>query len=72
MSAKCEDKAYREFDFWLADWQVYTPDDKLAGRNFITADHNNCVIKERYTSVSGYQSERLGIYDITMKLWHQT
>ena len=72
VSAKCDDKAYREFDFWLGDWQVYTPDGKLAGRNIITADYNNCVIKERYTSVSGYQGESLGIYDITRKLWHQT
>ncbi|KAF7764969.1 hypothetical protein PCIT_b1085 [Pseudoalteromonas citrea] len=70
--ANCDDKAYREFDFWLGDWQVYTPDGKLAGRNVITAAHNKCVIKERYTGLSGYKGESIGIYDVTRKLWHQT
>ena len=35
-SAACADPAYRQFDFWIGEWQVHTPDGKLAGTNRIT------------------------------------
>jgi len=70
--AACSDPAYRAFDFWLGDWLVHKPDDKLAGRNRITREYNGCVLHEHYTTEHGYSGESLNIYDAARKVWHQT
>ncbi|MBQ4845367.1 hypothetical protein J8L98_20120 [Pseudoalteromonas sp. MMG013] len=70
--AKCVSEAYRHFDFWVGDWQVKTPDGKIAGRNVITIDYEGCVIKERYKGLSGYRGESVSLYDVTRNFWHQT
>src|SRR5690606_22958901 len=32
----CEqEEKFREFDFWVGEWDVHTPDGKLAGRNVV-------------------------------------
>ena len=31
----CESAAHRAFDFWIGEWNVHTPDGKLAGVNRI-------------------------------------
>ena len=69
----CDTPAHRAFDFWLGDWQVHTPDGKLAGRNLIESRDGGCVVHEQYTSASGkYRGESLNIYDATRQVWHQT
>lgn len=70
-TAACEDPAYREFDFWIGDWDVYA-DDKLAGSNRITREYGGCVVHERYTTPRGYSGESLNTYDVGRKVWHQT
>lgn len=68
----CEAAEYRAFDFWLGEWQVRTPDGKLAGVNRITREYDGCVLHERYQTVHGYSGESLNIYDAGRKVWHQT
>ncbi len=62
----------RSFDFWLGQWEVRTPDGKLAGTNQITSEYNGHVIHERYSTAGGYSGESLNIFDSSRKLWHQT
>ncbi|MES2041491.1 MAG: hypothetical protein V4495_27045 [Pseudomonadota bacterium] len=68
----CTHPAMREFDFWLGEWQVHTPDGKLAGTNSIKREYDGCVIHERYTAGRGYSGESLNIYDVPRKVWHQS
>lgn len=68
----CEAPAYRAFDFWLGDWQVRTPDGKLAGTNRITREYDGCVLHEHYATARGYSGESLNTYDAARKVWHQT
>jgi benzodiazapine receptor len=68
----CDGPAYRVFDFWLGEWNVHTPDGKLAGVNRIDREYKGCVLHERYTTARGYSGESLNIYDATRKVWHQT
>jgi hypothetical protein len=56
----------------LGEWDVRTPDGKLAGFNRISSEYGGCVLHERYTSPSGYQGESLNVYDATRDVWHQT
>ena len=71
-AAPCDAPGFREFDFWLGEWQVRTPDGTLRGTNRIERGYDGCVIHERYTSVRRYRGESLNIYDAARKVWHQT
>lgn len=71
-AAPCDAPPHRAFDFWLGEWQVRTPDGKLAGTNRIARDYDGCVLHERYTTARGYSGESLNIYDAARKVWHQT
>jgi len=70
--SKCDEPAHRQFDFWLGEWQVHTPDGKLAGTNRIDREYNGCVLHERYSTGRGYSGESLNVYDLARKVWHQT
>ncbi|HVJ73232.1 MAG TPA: hypothetical protein VNB03_04325 [Casimicrobiaceae bacterium] len=72
VAAPCDTPAFREFDFWLGDWNVHTPDGKLAGVNRIEREYGGCVLHERYDTGKGYRGESLNIHDATRKRWHQT
>jgi hypothetical protein len=71
-AAACDDPAYRQFDFWIGEWQVHTPEGKLAGTNRITREYGGCVLHERYTTPRGYSGESLNTYDPGRRVWHQT
>jgi hypothetical protein len=68
----CEASEHRQFDFWLGEWQVHTPDGKLAGVNRIEREYDGCVLHERYVTDRGYSGESLNVYDAARKVWHQT
>ena len=70
--APCEAPEYRAFDFWLGEWQVRTPDGKLAGTNRIAREYGGCVLHERYDTARGYSGESLNTYDAGRRTWHQT
>ncbi|MDF2179071.1 hypothetical protein P2G88_12495 [Aliiglaciecola sp. CAU 1673] len=67
----CEGPEYDQFDFWLGSWQV-TAKGTLAGTNEISADLDNCVLREHYRTESGFEGRSLNIYDKSRDLWHQT
>jgi len=71
-AAPCDTPAHRAFDFWLGEWQVRTPDGKLAGTNRIEREYGGCVLHERYTTGRGYSGESLNVYDAPRQVWHQT
>jgi len=70
--APCTGPEYRQFDFWIGDWQVHKPDGSLAGINRVTLEYNRCVVHERYATGKGYSGESLNSYDSSRKVWHQT
>jgi hypothetical protein len=70
--AQCEAPEYREFDFWLGHWQVFTPDNKLVGENMITRAHGGCVLQENYKSQSGFSGQSINMFDAGSQQWHQT
>jgi hypothetical protein len=68
----CEAGEHRQFDFWLGEWNVKTPNGQIAGVNVITSEYGGCVIHERYTTSRGFSGESLNAYDPGRKVWHQT
>lgn len=71
-ASPCETPAHRQFDFWLGEWDVRTPDGKLAGTNRIEREYDGCVVHERYVTGRGYGGESLNVYDASRGVWHQT
>lgn len=69
----CQSLEFRQFDFWLGDWDVESaasPGGK--GRNQITSINDGCTIRESYTTSVGYAGTSLNFYDAARKVWHQT
>ncbi|HET7176978.1 MAG TPA: hypothetical protein VFK21_13360 [Gammaproteobacteria bacterium] len=72
MPSSCADPAYKQFDFWLGDWNVTTPDGKLVGRDHVEKLYGGCVLKENWTGLQGGSGSSFNIYDAPRKLWHQS
>ena len=78
--AHCSTPVYREFDFWLGDWDTYRVDQTgkvptgapSVARNQVTAILGGCVLHEVYRRTDGYTGESFTIYDATRHVWHQS
>jgi hypothetical protein len=70
--AACTEGFYRQFDFWLGEWDVYAPDGSKAGRNTITSIAAGCALAESWTGRSGFTGRSLNIFDKADGKWHQT
>ncbi len=68
----CADPAHRQFDFWLGDWDVTTPDGKAAGHNRITQILGGCALREEWTGKSGTHGTSLNMFDAGARRWRQT
>jgi len=70
--APCAAPEHRQFDFWIGEWRVHTPDGTFAGINRITLEYGGCVLHEHYVTGKGYSGESLNAWDPARKVWHQT
>ncbi|GAA0706472.1 hypothetical protein [Dokdonella soli] len=71
----CRAPEYRQFDFWLGDWDTYRvnkPGQPSVARNRVTSILGGCVLFEVYERNDGYTGESFTTYDATRKLWHQS
>jgi hypothetical protein len=70
--ASCSSAEYRQFDFWVGEWDVADPTGKSVGHNRITAIHDGCGLQEQWSTPRGYGGTSLNGYDSARKVWHQT
>ncbi len=63
---------FRQFDFWIGDWEVKTPQGLPAGSSNIQLVLGQCIILENWTGVSGTSGKSFNIFDTNDKKWHQT
>jgi hypothetical protein len=68
----CSAPNYREFDFWLGEWEVRDPQGQVTGQSSITSILGGCVLKESYTGRPPYRGESYNVYDARTKRWHQS
>ena len=69
---QCATPEYRQFDFWVGDWDVTLPDGKRAGHNRIEPILGGCALRESWTGAGGLSGTSYNVYDRTRKVWHQT
>lgn len=69
----CNTPEFRQFDFWLGDWNVESAAAPgTTSRNLITLVNDGCSLREEYTTPVGYVGTSLNFYDAARKRWHQT
>lgn len=73
----CNATTYRQFDFWLGNWEAFGPDGKKAGDSRITLILDSCVVLEEWTSAGitqgiRYAGKSFNTYNATTKQWQQT
>ncbi|HSB53145.1 MAG TPA: hypothetical protein VLD58_02270 [Gemmatimonadales bacterium] len=66
----CPTAVYRQFDFWVGDWDV-TVNGAPAGRNNITLEEQGCLIHEHWTGSKGGTGQSLNYYDAATQRWNQ-
>jgi hypothetical protein len=69
------DARFREFDFWVGDWDV-RPNGAPAGgpssRNRVTMEENGCVVMEHWDGIGGSTGQSFNIFDRSIGKWRQT
>ncbi len=69
----CNTPEFRQFDFWVGDWNVESAAAPgTVSHNRITLINDGCTLREEYTTPYGYAGTSLNFYDATRKVWHQT
>lgn len=70
-TAPCSDQVFRQFDFWVGAWDVFTTDGKLAGSNVITKEEYGCLLLERWTAAGGSTGQSYNFVDLATGKWRQ-
>lgn len=68
----CDGSEFRQFDFWVGDWDVFTPDGQLAGTNKVERMLGRCVISENWSGSKGTDGKSFNVYSAVDQKWHQT
>ncbi|TQV86873.1 hypothetical protein [Aliikangiella coralliicola] len=68
----CTTDEYRQFDFWIGEWEVKNASGKTVGHNKIFPVMNGCALSENWTSARGNSGVSYNFYDQAEKKWHQT
>ena len=73
----CSAPEYRQFDFWVGEWDVWTENLRKKGgppsQSRITIVEGGCVVQEEYSNdASNYSGRSLNYYDKNDGMWHQS
>jgi hypothetical protein len=68
----CASPAHRQFDFWLGDWDVSTPQGTPAGTNHVERILDGCALQEHWEASDGSKGTSLSSYDAVGHKWQQT
>jgi len=61
---------YRQFDFWIGEWDVYGKNGKKAGDSRIERMLDSCIILENWTS-GAYSGKSYNTFNGTTQKWQQ-
>jgi len=72
--AACTAAEYRQFDFWLGDWDAFDYPVKApaVARTIITSLLGGCAVHEQYDGTNGLHGRSYSIFDKAHAAWHQT
>ena len=71
--APCNAPEYRQFDFWIGDWDAFdVGSPTVVARTRVDRILGGCVLREDYDGADGHQGQSFSIYDASRKVWHQS
>ena len=72
-AAPCDDAEFKQFDFWLGDWDVASAVDGVhRGNSHISKEMGGCVVWENWTSAgSPYFGKSYNTWNPNLKRWEQ-
>ena len=70
----CSAPVYRQFDFWIGDWDVFDAGapTKPVARVRVDRILDGCVLREDYQAADGKTGQSFNIYDALREVWHQS
>jgi hypothetical protein len=73
----CSKSAYRQFDFWIGEWEVFGVQGQKAGDSKISLILDSCIILEEWTSANAmqgviYKGKSFNTYNVSTGQWQQT
>ena len=73
----CSGHVYRQFDFWIGQWEAFAPNGKKGGDSKISIILDSCVILEEWTSAGAqqgliYSGKSFNSYNAATRQWQQT
>jgi hypothetical protein len=63
---------YRQFDFWVGEWDVRNPQGQQAGTNSVQLILGDCVVFENWTGARGGHGKSFNVYNAARGKWQQT
>jgi hypothetical protein len=69
-SKPCSSAEYRQFDFWLGDWEVFNKKGDKVGENKIHTVQDGCALQENWTS-KGQTGTSFNYYNTADSTWNQ-
>ena len=72
--ASCAAAEYRQFDFWIGDWNAFDVDNPttMVARAQVDRVLDGCVLRENYEGTDGHRGQSFSIYDASRGTWHQS
>lgn len=71
----CSAPEYRQFDFWVGEWDVMPVRPKDPNRppahSRISVINGGCAVREEYRTPQGYEGSSLNYYDAASRQWKQ-
>ncbi len=68
----CEQREeFREFDFWLGEWDVHVANGTFAGKNRIEKTQAGCALVENWVGAAGNPGMSINYFDIATNEWVQ-
>lgn len=73
----CSLPEFRQFDFWVGNWEAFGKNGKKGGDSKISIILDSCVILEEWTSASSqqgliYSGKSFNTYNLATRQWQQT
>jgi len=62
---------YRQFDFWIGDWEAFGVNGKKQGDSHIERLLDSCVILENWTGAGGYSGKSYNTFNSGTQKWQQ-
>lgn len=71
VAERCSTPAFRQFDFWVGEWEVQNPDGEIVGHNEIRRVSGGCALLENWEGAGDGTGVSINTYDAERERWTQ-